>query len=55
MVGKIFAQVVLEQLQTIAENILPESQRGVHKTEGVAIDMIFAAHQFVEKTREHEN
>ena len=53
-VGKIFARVVQERLQVIAENILPESQCGFRKGRG-CIDMIFAARQLVEKTREHDD
>ena len=54
VVGKIFARVVQERLQVIAENILPESQCGFRKGRG-CIDMIFAARQLVEKTREHDD
>ena len=51
MVGKILARIVQERLQQIAEQILPESQSGFRKGRG-CIDMIFAARQLVEKTRE---
>jgi hypothetical protein len=51
-VGKILARIIQECLQSIAENVLPESQCGFSKGRGCA-DMIFAASQIMEKTREH--
>ena len=48
VVGKLFARIVQERLQTLAENILPESQCGFRSSRG-CIDMIFVARQLVEK------
>ena len=50
--GKVFARVMQERLQTIAETVLPESQCGFRKGRGC---VIFAARQLVEKTREHDD
>ncbi len=50
--GKIFARILQERLQQIAEKVLPESQSGFRKGRG-CVDMIFVARQLVEKTREH--
>ena len=52
VVGKIFAKIIQERLQTIAETILPDSQCGFRKGRG-CVDMIFAARQLVVKVREH--
>ena len=52
--GKVFARVVQERLQVIANEILPESQCGFRKGRG-STDMIFAAWQLVEKCREHDD
>jgi hypothetical protein len=52
VVGKLFARIVQERLQTLAENILPESQCGFRSSRG-CIDMIFVARQLVEKAVEH--
>ena len=52
--GKIFARIIQERLQTIAETILPESQCGFRKGRG-CVDMIFVLRQLVEKTCEHDD
>ena len=54
MVGKVFAGVIQERLQVVAEKVLPESQCGFRKERGCC-DMIFVACQLLEKTREHQN
>lgn len=54
VVGKLFARVIQERLQVIAEEILPESQCGFRKSRG-CVDMIFVARQLVEKTIEHDD
>ena len=51
--GKVFARIVQDRLQVIAESILPDSQCGFRKSRG-CVDMIFAARQLVEKAREHD-
>ena len=52
--GKIFARILQERLQSIANNILPESQCGFRRGHG-CVDMVFAAQQLLEKTREHDD
>ena len=52
--GKLFARIIQERLQMIAEDILPESQCGFRGGRGCT-DMIFAARQLVEKCREHDD
>ena len=54
VVGKLFARVIQERLQVIAEEILPESQCGFRKARG-CVDMIYVARQLVEKTIEHDD
>ena len=49
--GKVFAWILQDRLQDIAEKDLPESQCGFRKGRGCT-DMVFAARQLVEKTRE---
>ena len=51
--GKVFARILQERLQAIAERVLPESQCGFRKGRG-CVDMIFTARQLVEKSREHD-
>ena len=53
VVGKVFARVIQERLQVIAEKVLPESQCGFRKERGCC-DMIFVARQLLEKAREHQ-
>ena len=49
----VFARILQERLQTVADGVLPESQCGFHKERG-CVDMIFVARQLVEKCREHD-
>ena len=49
--GKIFAKIIHSRLQNVAE-VLPDSQCGFRAGRRCA-DMIFCAHQLVEKAREH--
>jgi len=44
VVGKVFAKVVQNHLQVIAEGLLPDSRCGFHKARGYN-DMIFVARQ----------
>ena len=52
VVGKVFARIMQERLQTIADKVLPESQCGFRRGRGCT-DMIFAARQMIEKAGEH--
>ena len=54
VIGKVFARIVKERLQVIAERILPDSQCGFRKKHG-CVDMIFVARQLIEKVREHDD
>ena len=54
VVGKLFARVIQERLQVIAEHVLPDSQCGFRKRRGCC-DMIFVARQLLEKAREHND
>ena len=54
VVGKMFACVIQERLQQLAEEILPDSQCGLRKRRECT-DMIFAAEQLVEKCCEHDD
>ena len=54
VVGKIFARIIKEKLQIIAETIIPESQCGFKKGRG-CVDMMYVARQLVENTREHDD
>eukprot|EP00117_Sycon_ciliatum_P023228 scpid30807/ scgid4805/ Transposon TX1 uncharacterized 149 kDa protein; ORF 2 len=51
--GKVFARVMQDRLQVVAEEILPDSQCGFRRGRGCT-DMIFCARQLVEKTIEHD-
>nr|XP_058942010.1 uncharacterized protein LOC131770312 [Pocillopora verrucosa] len=51
IVGKTFARVVLNRLQSLAERVYPESQCGF-RAERSTIDMIFSLRQLQEKYRE---
>ena len=51
IVGKAFARVVLNRLQTLAERVYPEAQCGFRAGRS-AIDMIFSLRQLQEKCRE---
>ena len=52
VVGKLFARIVQDCLQVIAEKLFPDSQYDFRKDQG-CVNMIFAARQLLEKTREH--
>ena len=52
VVGKLFARVIQDRLQEVAEDTLPESQCGFRKGRGCT-DMMFVARQLVEKSIEH--
>jgi len=50
--GKLFAKIIQNRLQTMAQRVLPDSQCGFRCGRGCT-DMIFCARQLVEKTIEH--
>ena len=50
--GKLFAKVVQQRLQSVAEKVLPETQCGFRSGRGCT-DMIFCARQLMEKAIEH--
>ena len=52
VIGKLFAQIIQDHLQVIAEGLLPDSQCGFQSGRG-CVDIIFVAVQLLEKTREH--
>ena len=52
-IGKVFARILQQHLQTVAESELAESQCGFRK-EGGCTDMVFCVRQLVEKTQEHK-
>ena len=52
VIGKVFARIIQERLQTISNEVLLDSQCGFRKGLG-CVDMIFVAWQIVEKSREH--
>ena len=54
VVGKLFARIIQERLQSLAEKVLAESQCGFRKGRGCS-DMIFVARQLLEKSREHQS
>ena len=54
VIGKLFARILQDRLQTVAEDILPDSQCGFRKGRG-CIDMVFMARQLVEKSIEHDS
>ena len=51
IVGKVFARVVLNRLQSLAERIYPEAQCGFRAGRST-VDMIFSLRQLQEKCRE---
>jgi len=53
MVGKVFAKVIQQHLQTVVEEVVADSQYGFWCNRG-CMDMIFCARQLVEKTIEHD-
>ena len=54
MVGKLFARIIQDRLQSIVEEVLPDSQCGFRKGRG-CIDMIHVARQLIEKSLEHDS
>ena len=54
VVGKMFARLLQERLQVVAEKILPESQYGFRRRRR-CVDMIYTARQLVEKSREYDS
>ncbi len=52
--GKLFARIIKERLDVIAEHVLPESQCGFRKGRGCC-DMVFVARQLTEKVKEHND
>ena len=54
VVGKVMGRIIQEQLQVIAEGLLPGSQCSFQKGRG-CVNMVFVARQLMEKTREHED
>ena len=52
VVGKVVTRVLQERLQTLAEDVLPESQCGFRSGRSCA-DMVFSVRQIVEKAQEH--
>ncbi len=52
VVGKLFAKTIQGRLQTMAEEMLLDSQCGFRRGRG-CVDMIFGARQLIEKTIEH--
>lgn len=53
IVGKVFARVILIRLQTLAEQVYPESQCGFRAGRSTA-DMVFSLRQLQEKCREQK-
>ena len=53
IVGKAFARVVLARLQTLAQNVYPESQCGFRAGRST-MDMVFSLRQLQEKCREQQ-
>ena len=54
VVGKIFACLILDRLEPLAEEVLPESECGFRKGRS-CVDMIFTSRQLIEKTIEHQS
>ena len=50
--GKLFAKIIQQRLQLVAERVLPDSQCGFRSGRG-CVDMIFCARKLVEKAIEH--
>ena len=53
VIGKVFARILQQCLQTVAESELAESQCGFRKGHGCT-DTVFCARQLVERTQEHK-
>ena len=52
--GKLFASIIQTRMQSSAEEVLPDSQCGFRCGRGCN-DMIFVAHQLIDKTIEHDD
>ena len=52
IVGKVFADIILQRLHILAERVYAESQSGYRKGRST-IDGIFTLRQVIEKSREH--
>ena len=52
--GKLFARLIQDRLQSLAMDVLPDSQCGFRSGRG-CIDMVFLARQLVEKAIEHSS
>ena len=52
--GKLFARLIQDRLQSLAMDVLPDSQGGFRSGRG-CIDMVFLAKQLVEKAIEHSS
>ena len=52
VMGKVFTKVIQVRLQSVAEEVLPDSQCSLGAGRGCA-DMVFCASQLVQKAREH--
>ena len=53
IVGKVFADIILQRLHILAERVYAESQSGYRKGRST-IDDIFTSHQVMEKRKEHQ-
>ena len=53
VISTVFARILQQRLQTVAESELAESQCGFRKGRRCT-DMVFCARQLVEKTQEHK-
>ena len=53
IVGKVFADIILQRLHILAERVYAESQSGYRKGRST-VDNIFTSRQVMEKRREHQ-
>ena len=54
VMSKLFARILQQRLQTVAEEKLAESQWSFRRSRGCT-DMIFCGKQLIEKTLEHDS
>lgn len=54
VVGKLVAQLIVDCLQVVAEQCLPDSQCGFRVGRGCS-DMVFSVRQVIEKLHEHSS
>ena len=52
VIGKLFARILQDRLQCVAEGLLPESQSGFRRGRG-CMNMVFVTRQMIEKSFEH--